>query len=121
MNGQTLQEVFPILFGLSRRKNISVRDAMHNGRWMKGLQRINLPEQIDRFVELWNKVQLVHLTEDLDSITWTKTPDGAYSASSAYTVCFSLHTLKLLLVAVWEVKTKGKIKFFLWLIMQNCL
>jgi hypothetical protein len=74
-----------------------------------------------RFVELWNKVQLVHLTEEPDSITWTRTPDGAYSASSAYAAYFTLHTLKPLLAAVWEVKTEGKIKFFLWLIMQNRL
>jgi hypothetical protein len=46
MNGQTLQEAFPILFGLARRKSISVCDALQNGRWMKGLQRINSLEQI---------------------------------------------------------------------------
>jgi len=52
-NGRVLQASFPELFKLARRKNISVHDALDNGRWMKGLRRINSPQQIEDFVSLW--------------------------------------------------------------------
>jgi hypothetical protein len=37
-------------------KNLSDKDALSNGCWMRGLQRINIEEQMDKFVELLSKI-----------------------------------------------------------------
>jgi hypothetical protein len=121
LDDRPLQQAFPDLFKLARRKNMSVKDTLHNGRWRKGLQRLNSAELVDDFVALWEKIQSVYLTNDEDTIEWTKTADKNYSASSAYAACFSSKPLKPLLAAVWDVRAEGKISFFLWLILQNRL
>jgi hypothetical protein len=116
-----LQLAFPELFWLARRKNLSIKEAMQNGRWMKGLQRMDSPAQIDQFAELWTLVHSTHLSDNEDVISWTKSSDSTYSASTAYLTSFSGSTPKPLLAAIWDTKIEGKVKFFLWLILQNRL
>jgi hypothetical protein len=62
-----LQDRFPDLFKLARRKNFTVKMAMEGGRWMKGLPRINSLQMIDQFVDLWEEIQTVHLTKNPDT------------------------------------------------------
>jgi hypothetical protein len=78
----------PLLFKLATRKHLSVKDALSNVCWMMDLQRINTEEQMDRFIELWSKIQLVNLSDARDSISWNLTTDGSYLASSAYAIQF---------------------------------
>jgi hypothetical protein len=120
-DGIAFQYSFPELFNLARRKNITVQTAMNNGRWMKGLQRINSPSLIDQFVKLWSSLQLVQLSDTADTITWRQSNDNTYSAASAYEACFLGRVQKPLIAAAWDVRTEGKIKFFLWLLIQNRL
>jgi hypothetical protein len=88
---------------------------------MKGLQRINSIELIDDFVTFWHRLQNVTLSADDDSISWTQVSNNTYSAADAYEACFVDRAPKPLLAATWDVKTEGKIKFFLWLLIQNRL
>jgi hypothetical protein len=69
-----LQQRFPSLYQLARRKNLTVKDGVNNGIWMKGLQRINSPELIASFVALCHSMQSVTLLED--SISWTHASDS---------------------------------------------
>jgi hypothetical protein len=52
LNGLSSQQRFLELFAMARRKNLSVSDAVINGRWMGGLQRLSSPQHIDQFVEM---------------------------------------------------------------------
>jgi hypothetical protein len=114
-------ERFPDLFALARRKNSTVRSALQNGRWMKGLQHLSTPQQIDSFAALWNLIQTVQLSGDEDKIIWNLSSDHTYSAASSYEACFRLSNPKPDIAAVWDVKIEGNIQFFLWLMVQNCL
>jgi hypothetical protein len=68
-------------------KKLSVREALSNGRWMRGLKNINSEEQLSQFVALWEILQQVNLqTENEDTIKWTLATDRKYSAKSAYDV-----------------------------------
>ncbi|CAM0952104.1 unnamed protein product [Alopecurus aequalis] len=89
---------------------------------MRGLQRINSPALIDNFVLLWNLMQTIVLTENIeDTVSWNLTSNHCYSASSAYLACFLGRIQKPFLAAAWEVKVEAKVKFFLWLLLQNRL
>jgi hypothetical protein len=88
---------------------------------MKGLQRINSIQMIDLFVELWEEMQNVQLTENPDVISWTVPNDKCYSASSAYSASYLDRIKKSRLRVVWDVRGEGKIKFFFWLLVQNRL
>jgi hypothetical protein len=120
-NGETLVGRFPDLFALARRTNSTVKAAMQNGRWMKGLQHLSTPQHLDSFVALWNLKQMVQLSNSVDMISWKLTPDNAYSAASAYKAHIESWSPKPNLAAVWDDKIEGNIQFFLWLMVQNCL
>jgi hypothetical protein len=93
---------------------------MLDGRWMSGLNRICSQEQLEQFVKLWSLVQQVSLLEGRrDAIVWTLTPDGKYSAQSAYNVQFLGRIKQPHLERVWKVRAEGKVQMFLWLLLQN--
>lgn len=86
----------PDLYKLGYRKKLTVKDAISNGRWMGGLQRMSTEAEVDHFLFLWCKIQEVQLSEMLDSITWNLTTDGQYSAASAYAIIMGLYCISLL-------------------------
>lgn len=109
----------PGLFALARRKNLSIKDALNGNHWMRGLQRMNNELLIDQFIQLWELIQPLILSNEPDAITWRLTNDGAYSAKSAYEAQFIGHIVAPLLHATWKVKAEPKVRFYLWLLLQN--
>ncbi|KAM0917777.1 hypothetical protein ACQ4PT_009218 [Festuca glaucescens] len=119
LNGQAPMKKAPLFFKLAARKNLSVKEALLNGRWMKGLQRIATEAQLDEFVDLWTCVQTIRLSDGADMISWNITADGKYSAASAYAVQFLGRIRQPHLEQVWSIKVEGKVRFFFWLMLQN--
>lgn len=106
---------------MAKRKNTSVNDGLTRGNWMKGLHRLNNVELLTQFISLWDKIQTVHLSSLPDSIVWKLNNSGSYTANSAYNIqCIGL-VRRTDLHAVWRVRTEAKVKFFLWLLLQNRL
>ena len=54
LQGKAPRNMAPSLFPLAARKNLTVKEALGEGRWMRGLQRISSVEQLEQFVELWS-------------------------------------------------------------------
>jgi hypothetical protein len=119
--GQAPAALAPLLFKLASRKNLTVKEAMANDRWMRGLQRINSEEQMDQFVHLWSLIQPISLSAYRDRISWKLTSDGSYSSSSAYAIQFCSRLPMPELNSVWSIRVQGKVKFFFWLFLQNRL
>lgn len=117
--GQAPKDIAPKMFCLARRKNLTVKDALTEGRWMKGLQRIESPEDIDQFINLWELIQNIQLTAEHDCIKWNLTGDGFYSAKSAYHFQFLTRIPQPRLENVWRAKAEPKVKFYNWLLLQN--
>ncbi|XP_071678628.1 uncharacterized protein [Lolium perenne] len=107
LNGQALGQLAPDVFALVRRKGLTVKEAMSNNRWMRGLQRISTQVQLDQFVELWTKIQQVRLYHAEDSIKWNLTVDGVYSAGSGYEAQFHGRCLELNLEYVWKIRAEA--------------
>ena len=122
VDGDKPANIAPLIFEASKRKNWTVREAMHEDKW---LSSIKLPdhwtmEHIRQIVTLWARLRVIPISEDTeDTITWKHTLDGAYSATSAYkaqllgTVRSSMH------FAVWKAWAPPKMKFLAWLAIQN--
>lgn len=54
LDGEAPRYLAPHLFMLVRRKNRMVRQELHNGNWIKSLQRhITTTTQIQEFIGLW--------------------------------------------------------------------
>ena len=109
----------PAVFKLARFKKVSVKQGMHNAKWMQGLNRISNAEELRQFVQLWNKVQGTTLSTEKDTIVWNLTANGSYSACSAYEAQFFSRIERPWLARVWTSKMEGKVRFYLWLLLQN--
>jgi len=75
---------------------------------------------ITEFLALWDTIENIELLESqADSITWLHTPDGNYSAKSAYKLQFEGVTKSKTAQTVRGTKALPKCKDFLWLMLQN--
>lgn len=50
--GQAPMDLFPNLFNLAWRKNMSVKDEIENQNWVRGLWRMQTVEEMADFVKL---------------------------------------------------------------------
>lgn len=119
LNGVAPAEMAPLLFRLTKRKSLSVAEALSNGCWLRGLSRISSEEELHQFLQLWVLVDHVQLLDQPNTIWWQYSSSGVYSASSAYDVQFTGRLLQPHLENVWKAKVEGKVKFFLWLWLRN--
>ncbi|CAM0954217.1 unnamed protein product [Alopecurus aequalis] len=119
LGGCSPGEIAPALTTIAWRKNLTVAEALNRGRWMQGLQRMTSDEQLNQFVALWVKVQEVVLSTEKDSIRWNRTGGGVYSAKSAYQGQFIGRICAPELGKVWAMRTEQKVKFYVWLMLQN--
>lgn len=88
---------------------------------MPGLHRISNADQLDQFPEIWEKIQTMHPINQLDKIVWKLNENNTYSAGFAYKVQYIGIICRPDLMKVWRTRAEAKVKFFLWLLLQNCL
>jgi hypothetical protein len=91
------------------------------GKWMKGLQRISMTEEVKQFINLWTMIGQVQLTDKQDTVTWRFTTNGHYSARSAYAMQFLGSFADSEWGSLWAAKVENKCKLSTWLILQNKL
>lgn len=109
------------LYKLARLKKITLCEAVGTGKWIRGLHRLDSLDMLQHFIFIWEKAQATVLHEEEDSIKWKFDATGSYSAKSAYEMQFLGRISKPALGSVWSVRCEGKIRFFLWLLLQNRL
>ena len=65
------KSIDPLLFEKTRRKNIIVRQALNNNKWIDHIYPPTSPEEVRQFVRLWKELQGVVLNVEIqDDITW---------------------------------------------------
>ena len=121
LNGRAPRDIAPSLYKLAWRKHLTVKEQLENQSWTRGLWRMSSVEEMADFVALWDLVQDVQLTTEEDKITWKWTPDGSYTAKSAYEVQFKGSYCSFKPNAIWRAHAEGKHKFFTWLLVQEKL
>jgi hypothetical protein len=65
-----------------------VAQALDQGTWLRGLQRIETPAEVSQFVDLWLLLSNMQLTAQPDAIAWKLTANGSFSTNSAYSFQF---------------------------------
>jgi hypothetical protein len=76
-------------------------------------------DAIGEYLELWETMETVTLNDQPDKIVWRWTPDGSYSARSAYRM---LHTSAVLFLGhslIWQTWAPLRVKIFLWLAFRR--
>jgi hypothetical protein len=79
LEGGKPKDIAPLIFASSKRKSWKVNKALEGNAWVR---KITLDESfttdhLSQFVELWVKLQGVHLNEEVaDDISWKLTANG---------------------------------------------
>jgi hypothetical protein len=123
LNGSPPKDLAPLIFKASRRKNRTVQDALNGQNWITDLVVDSFTaDHIAQFVHLWDLLSDVQLSPDIeDSIIWTISPNGCYSASSAYKAQFMASLPCAFGSIIWKTWAPPKCRFFAWLAVQNRL
>lgn len=83
--------LFPALYKNIRRKNLSVAEALKENRWILGIAHDLTPTILHEFFAFWLIIaeQRICLnTGQEDTIIWTQTSGGVYTAKSEYNLQF---------------------------------
>lgn len=83
LNGTLHKDLVPLIFKAYRRKNRRVQDALKGQNWVTDLAVDSFTvEHIVQFAHLWELLSTIQLSPGIeDSITWTLSPNGCYSAA----------------------------------------
>jgi hypothetical protein len=93
LNGSKPKDIVPLIYAEFKRKLWMVNKATINDEW---IAKINITGDLTfahmgQFVDLWINLHDFPFDENVeDTISWTLTEDGEYSADSAYKVHFFL-------------------------------
>jgi hypothetical protein len=122
LEGRKPIDIASLIFAISKRKNWKVSQALCEDAWVTkiALESSFTMEHLSQFIDLWTLISNISLVlEQEDDIVWKLTPDGQYSAKSAYELQFMGATLSSMDKTVWKVWAPPKVKFFAWLANQN--
>ena len=122
LDGNAPALLFPLLFKHSKRKNRTVVEAIAEEQWIRDVSYDLTVPLLDEFVRLWGLIEDVHFdtsNPEMDTIIWTRTATGEYTARSAYDMQFEGGLLSLFPKMVWKVWAPSRCKFFMWLMLQN--
>jgi hypothetical protein len=86
INGTAPKVIASLLYEKSKRKKITVRQAVTNNKWIDHIYPpTSSQEEIRQFIRLWEVVRGTAFNDiEEDSITWRWTTDGEYTTRSAY-------------------------------------
>jgi hypothetical protein len=99
------KELAPNLYRLARFRKRSVHVEMKNSNWIRNLQDIDTPNQMEEFTMLFMALELVCLN-DQDSTRWRWTANGAYSVASTYDCQFLRVMINFPATNIWRTKTE---------------
>ena len=101
------------------RRTLTVRQGLHDRRWVRcisgGLSVLELTD----YLHLWVAVVDIHLGNEPDKTIWRWTPDGCYTAKSAYNM---MHSGSIKMPGhrlIWKTWALLRVKIFLWLAMKR--
>jgi hypothetical protein len=109
-----------MLFNKSKRKNITVRKALEDDRWISHITPLVTTQEIREYVTLWEEVGQIQLQESVeDNIHLRWTADGEYTTKSAYCIQFQGTFSKLKLTPILKAKAEPKCRFFAWTLLHK--
>lgn len=122
INEEAISDLAPCLFQLvpaNIKKRLTVREGLHNRQWVRSITGGMSQAAIIEYQELWRILHEFNLSDQRDRLVWRWTPDGTYTAKSAYkmlqagSVKFRGHSL------IWKTWAPLRVKIFLWLAMKR--
>lgn len=119
LGGRQVCLAYPTVFAQSIRKNISVREALHQDRWILDLRHgdhENIMHLVLQLVREMRSAGIILEEGRADKIRWTLCSSGKYTARFAYKAQFEDCPTLNFKTSIWKVWAPGKMKMLLWLL-----
>ena len=110
---------FPRLFAICDDPAILVSAAALEEGWNIAFRRSFGPDEVREWTDLREVVPLP-LSQDPDTVSWSLSPSGEFSVSSAYQALCRVPVLQWL-SPLWKAPMPLKIKIFVWQLLRDRL
>ena len=99
-----------------------VADALLDHKWISAIRGSpSVPTLVD-FLILWDLVRVVEVSEvQPDRVTWRLTPNGSYSAKSAYRAFFFGRVAAPGAKELWSSRAPLVFKLHMWFVLRDRL
>uniref|UniRef100_A0A453QXL4 Reverse transcriptase zinc-binding domain-containing protein n=1 Tax=Aegilops tauschii subsp. strangulata TaxID=200361 RepID=A0A453QXL4_AEGTS len=119
LEGEPLGLRFPRLFAICDDPAILVSAAALDEGWNIAFRRSFGPDEVREWTDLREVVPLP-LSQDPDTVSWSLSPSGEFSVSSAYQALCRVPVLQWL-SPLWKAPMPLKIKIFVWQLLRDRL
>ena len=120
LQGRAFADLMPELFKFCTMRNLTVAQALTDGKWMRHFRRDLSVQALHQFIKLHDMVENIQLREETqDTVTWRWTANGVYSASSAYELQFEGSTRFNYRDLIWSSDAPLKCRIFGWLALRG--
>jgi acyl-CoA-binding protein len=121
IDGLSVREIAPQLYECinKRSKNRTVAEGLQANSWVRDFQGVLGIHEVGQYLQLWQLVQQITLTDEPDRLLWRWTENGMYSAKSCYLATFQGSTQCRSWKLIWQTWAPPKVKFFHWLANQD--
>lgn len=104
-----------VLVPRRRRRQNLVSDGFTRHAWIRDIHGNLGPVEVVEYIDLWQRLQGIHLNQVPDRINSKWTANDVYSAKSCYKALFNGLTFRLAWQFIWKAWAPLRNKFFLWL------
>jgi hypothetical protein len=118
IQGLSISEIAPVLYACipkRRRKSLTVADGLQANRWARDIQGVLGIHEIGQYLQVWQLLASVTLTDEPDKLVWRWTASGVYTTQSAYLATFQGATSCRAWKLIWRLWAPLRVKFFNWL------
>lgn len=122
LEGESIADLAPYLNQVVPRRirgSQSVREGLTNRGWVRSITRALSTTAIAEYLELWDRMNDVQLTNQADRTIWFWSLDGIYTAKSAYTMLHAGSTTLQGHTLIWKTWDQLRVKIFLWLAFRR--
>lgn len=92
---------------------------MHGLGWQLDMRRRLGPEELVKWNELMQELEVVHISEDEDSLVWALGNSGKFTNKSLYRLMTNSGEIDLRMKQVLEQKLPLNINIFLWMLWHE--
>jgi hypothetical protein len=122
LHGCSIENLAPTVFACVPpriRKTRTVAEALNNGEWPRDIQGGLSWVGIGEYLQLWDYLIEIALTDQEDRHIWRLDASGCYSSKSAYKAYFFGAVTFEPWRRLWKTWAPAKCKMFLWLAIRN--
>lgn len=101
------------------RNRRTVYEALNNNAWVADIRNALGLHGLTEYLELWDLISEVNLTDTDDLHRWKPEASGVFSTKSAYRCYFVGSITFEPWKRIWKTWAPGKCKTFLWLAIRN--